>query len=425
MSSDNSLFRKEALEARHVKWMGEIVLVRPTSFSFLTLIAVIAAFVVVIFFTWGTYTKRSTVVGQLLPSTGQVKVYAPQPGIVMERFVQDGERVKQGDPLLSITSERYGAEDNPIQAAISRQLRDRRGSLEDELVKVKRIQEDERRSLESKVISLESELRTLEGQADSQRRLVDIASDAAKRYQGLLDQGYISMDQLQQRQADLLAQRLTLKGLERERTSLIQQLNENRNQLSGLAARQDNEQSNIQRQLWATDQELVESEAKRTLRITAPEAGLATAIFAEPGQSIDTARPLMSIVSEDAVMQAELYAPSRAIGFISKGDKVQIRYQSYPYQKFGQYHGEVISISKTTVTTNELASLTGGFPGLSASDGEQFYRIRVRLDDQEVIAYGQPRPLQSGMLLDADIMQETRRLYEWVLEPLFSLTGKL
>jgi membrane fusion protein len=29
------------------------------------------------------------------------------------------------------------------------------------------------------------------------------------------------------------------------------------------------------------------------------------------------------------------------------------------------------------------------------------------------------------MLLDADVQQEKLHLYEWVLEPLYSLTGKL
>ncbi|MDP0864417.1 hypothetical protein Q8F77_28570, partial [Klebsiella pneumoniae] len=71
----------------------------------------------------------------------------------------------------------------------------------------------------------------------------------------------------------------------------------------------------------------------------------------------------------------------------------------------------------------ELSSMVGGVPGLG-QDGEQLYRLRVTLDDQAVTAYGQPRPLQSGMLLDADIFQFTRRLYEWVLEPPYSLTGK-
>lgn len=101
-----------------------------------------------------------------------------------------------------------------------------------------------------------------------------------------------------------------------------------------------------------------------------------------------------------------------------------IRYQAYPYQKFGQYQGRVRSISRTSVPFAELASMAGAVPGL-AKDGEQLYRLQISLDKQMVTAYGQPRPLQSGMLLDADVLQDTRRLYEWVLEPLYSLTGKL
>ncbi|MFI8040681.1 HlyD family secretion protein, partial [Acinetobacter baumannii] len=42
-----------------------------------------------------------------------------------------------------------------------------------------------------------------------------------------------------------------------------------------------------------------------------------------------------------------------------------------------------------------------------------------------VKAYGKDMPLQVGMTLEGDIMHEKRKLYEWVLEPLFSITGKL
>ena len=34
-------------------------------------------------------------------------------------------------------------------------------------------------------------------------------------------------------------------------------------------------------------------------------------------------------------------------------------------------------------------------------------------------------PLRSGMLVDASVMLERRKLYEWVLEPLFSISGRL
>ena len=40
-------------------------------------------------------------------------------------------------------------------------------------------------------------------------------------------------------------------------------------------------------------------------------------------------------------------------------------------------------------------------------------------------AYGEVYPFKAGMTFDADIMQEERKLYEWVLEPLYSIKGKL
>ncbi|WP_414890135.1 HlyD family secretion protein [Pseudomonas chlororaphis] len=418
------MFRREALDARQTNGLGDIVLVRPISFTLLTCLATALAVSVAAFFFFGSYTKRSTISGQLVPVGGQVKVYVPQAGIVFEKFVHEGQRVKRGEPLLTISSERYGSDAEPVQAGISRQLEHRRDSLRGELEKVLRLQLDERDSLSNKVASLQRELAILARQTDSQRRLVALSSDATQRYQGLMDKGYISVDQLQQRQAELLGQRQALQGLERERATLQQQLTERRNELAGLGARQANQQADIQRQLSALEQNLAESEAKRTLLVTAPETGIATAVLADIGQTVDSSRPLLSIVPADAPLQAELYAPSKSIGFIKPGDSVLIRYQAYPYQKFGQYQGRVRSISRTSVPFAELASMAGAVPGLG-KDSEQLYRLQVSLDKQMVTAYGQPRPLQSGMLLDADVLQDTRRLYEWVLEPLYSLTGKL
>lgn len=68
----SALFRPAALAAKQTNWLGEIVLIRPLSFSFLTALAA----VLVLFLYWETYTKRSTVTGQLVPDAGLVKVYA-------------------------------------------------------------------------------------------------------------------------------------------------------------------------------------------------------------------------------------------------------------------------------------------------------------------------------------------------------------
>jgi hypothetical protein len=67
-----------------------------------------------------------------------------------------------------------------------------------------------------------------------------------------------------------------------------------------------------------------------------------------------------------------------------------------------------------------LAALAG-----SAQASEPFYRVRVELRAQAITAYGKPEPLKPGMLLDADVLGERRALVEWVLEPLYSLKGKV
>jgi membrane fusion protein len=61
----------------------------------------------------------------------------------------------------------------------------------------------------------------------------------------------------------------------------------------------------------------------------------------------------------------------------------------------------------------------------NAQAGEPYYRVVVALDLQSVMAYGKAEPLKPGMLLEADILGERRRLIEWVFEPLYSLNGHL
>ncbi|WP_165786326.1 hypothetical protein [Methylomonas sp. Kb3] len=53
------------------------------------------------------------------------------------------------------------------------------------------------------------------------------------------------------------------------------------------------------------------------------------------------------------------------------------------------------------------------------------YRVTVEIDKQAVQAYRQDIPLQSGMLLDADIWLDHRRLIEWVFDPLYSILGRV
>jgi membrane fusion protein len=355
-----------------------------------------------------------------VPDLGLVKVYVPQYGIVVKKNVVEGQIVKRGDVLYVLSSERYSDTQGSVQATISRQVNARRTSLQEALDKTRRLNEEERAALLNRIAGLESELAKIDSQIEGQAGRVKLAEDAVVRMRDLAAQHFISKEQLQQRQADLLDQRARLQSLERDRISVGRDLTGQKNDLAAMPLRHQNVLAQIERDITSLGQELTESEAKRRLEITAPESGIATAVTAEAGQTVDGGKPLVSIVPAGAKMQAYLYAPSRAIGFVKPGDKVQMRYQAYPYQKFGQAQGTVAFVAKVALSGNELAGLAQ-----QANGGEPLYRITVDLSAQTVKAYGVQQTLQAGMLLDADILQEKRRLYEWVLEPLYTLSGKL
>ena len=182
------------------------------------------------------------------------------------------------------------------------------------------------------------------------------------------------------------------------------------------------ERANIDRQVAALEQEIAGTEAQRQIVIPAPQAGTVTAIQAELGSNVNTAAPLMNIVPAGRKLEAQLFGPSRAVGFVRPGQRVLLRYQAFPYQKFGQYEGVVADVSRTAINPGELTQLSGLTSLLAAN--EPVYRITVTLARQTAIAYGEAIPLQSGMQLEADVMMEKRRLIEWVFDPLFTLTGK-
>ncbi len=420
----SQLFRAEALNSKQTQWLGDIVLLRPVTFKFMVIGALLTAAIILVFLVFGSYTQRTTVTGQLIPDAGLIKVYSMQRGIVHKKLVIEGQSVKRGDRLYVLSSERHSDAQDNILEAITRQVKLREISLREERRNTGQFHRIEKDALADKITSLENEQDKLQKLIEGQKRRVTLSEEAVARYRDLAGKGYISKEQLQGREADLLDQQNRLQAQEREFIALEGELSSQRSSLSTLASKQAIQLEQIERQLASLQQELSENEARRELIVIAPESGVATGVTVEVGQAVDINQPLLSIVPKDSRLQAVFYVPSAAVGFIKPEVPVQIRYQAFPYQKFGHATGKVISVSKTAMAANELASI-GGLLNNNVTGNEPLYRIAARVDSQTVLAYGEAEPLQAGMLLEADIMRETRNLYEWVLEPLFSITGKL
>ncbi|MDD3765189.1 MAG: HlyD family efflux transporter periplasmic adaptor subunit [Nevskiales bacterium] len=362
-----TLYRKEAVEGQATSLYSKIILVQPPSFRLLTAVSLVFGAAVVLLFMFGSYTRHSTVSGRLLPDRGLINVYAPRSGIVLERHVEENQHVEAGDVLFVVSGERPASLGGEAARSASGVVGVSPQAPSDLLV--------------SKAAELRGQLDVLDRQIDTQKRRVALSQEAVDSYRGLLAKKYISAEQLRQKREELLDQSARLQTLERERIALTHEL------------------------------------GTQYMVVTATEAGTVTAITAAVGQAVGGQNPLLSIVPEGSDLHAELYAPSRSVGFVRAGDRVLLRYEAYPYQKFGHYPGTVSWVSKTAV---EIPDATG-----ANRSAEPMYLIRVKLGQQSVRAYGTSQPLQAGMAVQADVLQERRRLYEWVLDPLYSLAGRV
>ena len=409
-----TLFRHAALESQNTRWLGEILLIRPLPQSVMAGLAVAAACAFAAVLIFGSHTRRTTVAAQLVPDKGLIKVYAPQPGVVTQKRFVEGQRVERGSVLYVLSNERLSTTQGDAHESISRQVEARRRSMQDELAQTRELQRREEAALQRRLDGLRGELAALDSQLEGQRQRARLAHELARRYEGLLAQDYVSQEQAQQKRDEALEQQTRLHALERDRITLRRELAAQQAESGGLPLRQQNQIAALERGIAGIAQELTESEIRRELAVTAPARGIVTAGLAEPGQAVGSGTPVVSIVPEDAVLQAHLDVPSRAIGFVRPGDQVVLRYPAYPYQKFGSHRAVVASVARTALMPSEIQ---GAAPPREGA-GEPVYRVVANLVSQAVAVNGKPLPLQAGMAVEADLMHETRRLYEWLLSPL-------
>ncbi|WLA12154.1 HlyD family efflux transporter periplasmic adaptor subunit [Xanthomonas translucens] len=232
-----------------------------------------------------------------------------------------------------------------------------------------------------------------------------------------MEQQYVSVVQLKQQEQAVLELKSVQQSLERQRTVLSKELSELEQNLWELRAQKDTLEATENHDLAVLQQERVKQDISNQVLLRAPVAGLVASRLVEPGEAVEAGQSLAAILPRDSMLLAQLSVPSRAVGFVKLGDVVLLRYMAFPFQKFGLQRGHVIRISRNSMDKTQVIDAPAG------SKADSYYRVFVALDSQSVKAYGNEEWLRPGMQLEADVVTEKRKLYEWLVEPLFSVKG--
>jgi membrane fusion protein len=419
-----SLFRPEVADAQRQNWLGQVQLVRPLSLSVLTLGVLAALALVLAFLFFGEYTRKARIGGVLVPDLGVIRLVPPVQGRVLERHVQEGQTVRAGD-LMFVLALESSTLSNDVQARVQRSLEERRRSLEEAARQQALLGEGEMQSLQRRLDEMKREQRQIEAEAALHHQRLTLAQQSLERLESLSRDQFISPAQVQTKKEELIGLQAQAQALQRQAAALARDRAALEGEQRGLPMQLRSRQGAIERDLAALSREAAEQDAVRQIVVRAPQDGTVSSVLAEPGQSVSPASALASLIPAGARLQAHLFAPSGAVGFVRADQEVRLRFEAFPYQKFGHQTGHVLQVSRTPLAAPELAGLP--LSGLAANEAlsEPMFRITVAMDRPELRAFGASQPLVAGMRMEADVLLERRRLIEWLFAPVLGLTHRL
>lgn len=422
-----SLFRDEYLKSYANRWQGEAQLARRPAFSVIASVAVLLAACVIAVAMFGTAARKVTAFGTLVPRGGILQVSSRAAGTLTLKHVDVGSFVEKGAALFEVAVD-SGTARGSMTDLIANTIGVRRRSLKEEIAFRESQTARIVASLVAQADALDQKERDLTREDELLARRIALAEKAYARFTSMSQAGFISEAMLQTKEEDLLALQSRAAELSSGKRELLRERRSLDASKLTVESQSRSELAELQRALEVLEQSALENEARGRVVIPAPQAGFITSINVPLGAAVKQQQIIASILpglrDGATTLDAEIYVPSSAIGFLDKGQSVRMRYSSFPHQKFGLRVGQIVHVEKTPVALDELwVSVQSSIAGKLRS-AEPVYRVRVQVTDQSIDAFGKTVQLRAGMLLDADIVQERRAIWEWMFEPVLAARSR-
>lgn len=414
------MFRKEALE--HQKWKSNAVLFSkiPSWLVFSISTVIVASFI--LYVTFGSYTRREIVYGEVVMQPHPIILSASRSGYISESYIKINQQVKKGDPLFKITLDRITDSGNVgINSinAIKIQLK----KIGDIIKLVKQNQVETLTNLH-KQIDKNRKIYT-----ETQKYFYEVSKSTEEyrttleKYEKLMKKGYSYNDEVALQRSRYFDQKSLRNNLQEK---LIQQ----ETAIIGLENEIESRKTDFQNQiiryeLQQNDLEirLLEFESVSELIINAPLDGLVESTSATVGQIIREGDALAQMIpANKGKYQLVMWVPNSAISFVKTEDRVSIRYEAFPFEKFGQFDGIIKHIATVPASLQEL-TFYKSVP--SVDPNNPLYKIIVEIPDQAISYNHTSLAFLSGMKAEATLFLEKRKLYEWMLFPLYNLTKNM
>lgn len=395
---------------------------------------------------WASLSKIEVVAiaqGKLVP-VGEVKAIQPlEPGVIREIAVIEGQHVEKGQLLVSLDPTASEADELSIkerlkglryEMALFNALLSWEGVHQTRLPDIvfpegtgEIVQQlyNERLNQEIEVLSntlsgLKNEMSRMKAQEQRTKinikkytDLLAIDEEISKTYKRLYSTSASSRHQW------LMSEQTRIKT-EQDRAQILEQLEEIAatqkiidqeisKTLSTFRSDTLRKKSETETSITIAEQDLAKATKINTLRLLySPASGYVQQLAVHTlGGVVQSGDTLMVIVPDGTELHLKVNVMNKDIGFISSGQKSQVKLEAFPFTEYGMLEGEVLTVSADAVQNK---------------NGELLFPCTIALKKNKILVAGKPVELRPGMAATGEIILRKRRLISYFLSPLLKLT---
>lgn len=416
------MFRQEAIN--HKKWKSTAVLISkvPAWLVFSVSFILITAFILFVIF--GSYTRREVVVGELVLQSHPIIVSTPKSGYISESYVEIHQAVKKGDPLFKITLERITDSGNINLNSINL-LKSQINATEKAIQALENNKNETIKSLNKQIQNYKTIQEDKANYLVEVRKSMEEYAELVKVYQRLFKKKHSSHDEVNNQKSRYFQQRNIFNDVNQELVQLKSNILSLENEIETRKTDFDNQIIRYEMQKSDLDIRLMEQESVAEIIVNASADGIIESTSVTVGQIVKEGDVLSQIIPQNrGDYQLVIWIPNSAVSFVKTDDNVNIRYEAFPFEKFGQFRGKIKHISTLPASLQEL-SFYKNLPQNIEQGMVPLYKAVIELQDQNVNYNNKDLYFMSGMKAEITLFLENRKLYEWMLFPVYELTKNM
>lgn len=340
--------------------------------------------------------------------------------MVVKQFVTEGQVITAGAPIYQIdvsksthsgvVSDNQRRDINSQQARIAQIISRLESSKQATLTMLEKQKAQYTAAFSRSTVILE---RAQEG--------IRIAKENMENYRHYQTKGLINKDQLTNQVALYYQQHNNLLSLSGQNEQNALQITALESRIQTQAAEFDNQIYQMELQRYELQKELLNIDAGGAIVIRALADGRVDSLSVTVGQMVNIGDSLLQLLPQDIEHYAlVLWVPNDAIPYITAGDKVNVRYDAFPAEKFGQFAGTVSVISKAPASPQEMRTYQGA-PKAALTAAVPYYKVIVMPEKQAIAYDGKRLSLENGMTAQSTLFLEKRTIYQWMLSPFYDM----